>query len=108
MREIEKRIERAEKFGPVKLPAGVVAPEMFENFDAHARLMYDILALAFQTDSTRVSTFIVAHDGSNRPYPTIGIRDGHHDLSHHRDDEETQQLLEFFHVMASKAPRDTP
>jgi len=49
--------------------------------------MYDILALAFQTDSTRVSTFIVAHDGSNRPYPTIGIRDGHHDLSHLGDDD---------------------
>jgi hypothetical protein len=49
--------------------------------------MFDILTLAFQTDSTRISTFIVAHDGSNRPYPTIGIRDGHHDLSHHRNDE---------------------
>ncbi len=69
VREIETRIERAEKFGPPKLPPGVVAPEMFETFDAQVRLMYDILALAFQTDSTRVSTFIVAHDGSNRPYP---------------------------------------
>ena len=85
--ELAKRIERAEKFGPPKLPPGAVAPEMFETFDAQVRLMYDILALAFQTDSTRVSTFIVAHDGSNRPYPTIGIRDGHHDLSHHRNDE---------------------
>ncbi len=87
VREIEQRIERAEKFGAPKPPPGVVAPEMFENFDAQVRLMYDILALAFQTDSTRLSTFIVAHDGSNRPYPTIGIRDGHHDLSHHRNDE---------------------
>jgi hypothetical protein len=93
VREIETRIERAEKFGPAKLPAGVVAPEMFENFDAHARLMYDILALAFQTDSTRVSTFIVAHDGSNRPYPSIGIRDGHHDLSHHRNDEAKKKQI---------------
>jgi hypothetical protein len=66
---------------------------MFENFDAQARLMYDILALAFQTDSTRVSTFIVAHDGSNRPYPSIGIRDGHHDLSHHRNDEEKKKQI---------------
>jgi len=87
VREIERRIERAEKFGPANLPAGVVAPEMFENFDEHVRLMYDILALAFQTDSTRVATFVVAHDGSNRPYPWIGIRDGHHDISHHRNDE---------------------
>jgi hypothetical protein len=93
VREIEKRIERAEKFGTPKAPAGVVAPEMFENFDAHARLMYDLLALAFQTDSTRVATFIVAHDGSNRPYPSIGIRDGHHDLSHHRNDEAKKQQI---------------
>lgn len=87
VREIELRIERAEKFGPAAAPAGVTAPGMFENFDAHVRLMYDVLALAFRTDSTRVATFIVAHDGSNRPYPFIGIRDGHHDLSHHRNDE---------------------
>jgi hypothetical protein len=93
VREIEQRVERAEKFGPAKLPPGVVAPEMFENFDEHARLMYDILALAFQTDSTRISTFIVAHDGSNRPYPSIGIRDGHHDLSHHRNDEAKKQQI---------------
>ena len=87
VREIERRIERVEKFGAPRAPAGIAAPEMFENFDEHVRLMYDILALAFQTDSTRVSTFVVAHDGSNRPYPWIGIRDGHHDLSHHRNDE---------------------
>jgi hypothetical protein len=87
VREIERRIERAEKFGTPQPPPGVVAPEMFENFDEHVKLMYDILALAFQTDSTRVATFVVAHDGSNRPYPWIGIRDGHHDLSHHRNDE---------------------
>jgi hypothetical protein len=93
VREIEKRIERTEKFGAPKLPPGVAAPGMFENFDQHARVMYDILALAFQTDSTRVSTFIVAHDGSNRPYPSIGIRDGHHDLSHHRNDEAKKKQI---------------
>lgn len=93
VREIERRIERSEKFGAAKPPAGVAAPEMFENFDEHVRLMYDILALAFQTDSTRVSTFVVAHDGSNRPYPWIGIRDGHHDLSHHRNDEGKKAAL---------------
>lgn len=93
VRDIERRIERAEKFGKARPPAGVVEPEMFESFDEHARLMYDILALAFQTDSTRVSTFIVSHDGSNRPYPMIGIREGHHDLSHHRNDEEKKAKL---------------
>lgn len=93
VREIERRMERAEKFGPAQPPPGVTTPGMFEHFDEHVRLMYDILALAFQTDSTRVSTFIVAHDGSNRPYPFIGIRDGHHDLSHHREDEVKKKQI---------------
>jgi hypothetical protein len=93
VREIEKRIERVEKFGVGKAPPGVQAPEMFENFDEHVRLMYDVLALAFQTDSTRVSTFTVAHDGSNRPYPWIGIGEGHHDLSHHRNDEDKKAKI---------------
>ncbi|HWA08398.1 MAG TPA: DUF1552 domain-containing protein [Opitutaceae bacterium] len=92
VREIEQRIERAEKFPP-KLPAGVVEPEMFENYGEQLRLMFDIMTLAFQTDSTRISTFIMAHDGSNRPYPFIGIKDGHHDLSHHRNDEEKKAKL---------------
>jgi hypothetical protein len=93
VRDIESRIERTEKFGAAKLPAGAAAPEMFENYDQQIRLMYDLLVLAFQTDSTRVSTFITAHDGSNRPYPFIGIRDGHHDLSHHRNEESKKAKL---------------
>ena len=47
--------------------------------------MYDMLHLAFQTDSTRVATFMVAGDGSDRTYPELGISDGHHSLSHHNN-----------------------
>jgi hypothetical protein len=57
------------------------------------QLMYDVLALAFQTDSTRIGTFVISHDGSNRPYPQIGISEGHHDLSHHRNDEVKKHKL---------------
>ena len=92
VREIELRVERAEKFH-IAVPDGVSAPEMFENYEQQVRLMFDMLALAFQTDSTRVSTFIMAHDGSNRPYPFIGVSDGHHDLSHHRGDEKKKALI---------------
>jgi uncharacterized protein DUF1552 len=92
VREIELRVERAEKFH-IAVPDGVTAPEMFENYEQQVRLMFDMLALAFQTDSTRVSTFIMAHDGSNRPYPFIGVSDGHHDLSHHRGDEKKKALI---------------
>ncbi len=93
VRDLERRIARAEQFPVPAAPAGATAPEMFETYEQHMQLMYEVMALAFQTDSTRIATFIVAHDGSNRPYPTIGIRDGHHDLSHHRDDEEKKKKL---------------
>ncbi len=93
VRDLERRIARAEEFPVPAVPAGAAAPEMFETYEQHMQLMYEVMALAFQTDSTRIATFIVAHDGSNRPYPTIGIRDGHHDLSHHRNDEEKKKKL---------------
>jgi len=82
VREIEKRVELAEKKAP-RLPEGVQPPDMFEEFEEHVRLMFDMLVLAFQTDSTRVATFLISHEGSNRAYPFIGVNDGHHDLSHH-------------------------
>ena len=70
--------------------------------------MFELMTLAFQTDSTRIATFIVAHDGSNRPYPTIGIRDGHHDLSHHRNDEEKKKLLARINRIYGVAARAEP
>ena len=93
VRDLERRIERAAQFPTPDAPLGSAAPEMFETYEQHMTLMYEIMALAFQTDSTRIATFCVAHDGSNRPYPTIGIRDGHHDLSHHREDPEKKAKL---------------
>ena len=49
--------------------------------------MYDIMALAFQTNTTRIATFMLANAGSNRTYPMVGVTDGHHSLSHHRNDK---------------------
>lgn len=100
VRDLEKRIEDAEKFPPVRPdyppPSGVP-----ESYAEHIRLMYDLMALAFQTDSTRVSTLMIAHDGSNRAYPFIGVGEGHHDLSHHGGNEEKKKkiaLINRFHV----------
>ena len=96
VREIELRIEREEKFKLVevgedfKKPTGIPAKDNYAN---HIRMMYDLMALAFQTDTTRVSTFMVAHDGSNRSYPFIGVSDGHHDLSHHGQNEEKKKKI---------------
>jgi hypothetical protein len=92
VRELESRIDRAEKFAATlpdyKQPTGI--PDTYED---HLKLMFDLLALAFQTDTTRISTFVVAHDGSNRPYPFIGVSEGHHDLSHHGGKEEKKQKI---------------
>ena len=71
------------------LPAGYSAPSgKPRDFGQHVRLMADMMALAFQTDSTRVSTFLLAHDGDNRSYPHLGVREGHHSISHHRNDKD--------------------
>lgn len=92
IRALELRIQQAEKFASVlpdySKPTGV--PDQYEEY---ARLMFDLLALAFQTDSTRVATYILAHDGSNRQYPFIGVPEGHHDLSHHGNDEAKKQKI---------------
>jgi hypothetical protein len=93
VRDLETRIQRAAQFPAPKVPEGAAEPENFESFEEQMQLMYDVLALAFQTDSTRIATFVISHDGSNRPYPMVGIREGHHDLSHHRNDEEKKHKL---------------
>jgi hypothetical protein len=86
VRELELRIEQESRFAAQRpdfnRPSGIP-----RSYEAHLKLMFDLLALAFQTDTTRISSFILAHDGSNRQYPFINVRDGHHDLSHHGGDE---------------------
>ncbi len=88
VREIEKRIQHAEQFGPnvdpnVSTPLGI--PNTQKEY---VEVMYDMLALAFQTDSTRVATMIMGHDGDNRSFSEIGITEGHHDLSHHQNNAD--------------------
>ena len=88
VREVEKRIESAEQFGPapdpaVETPAGI--PHAFEEY---VQIMYDMMILAFQTDSTRIASFLLANEGSNRAFPEIGIAEGHHFLTHHRNKQE--------------------
>jgi len=83
VREVEQRIERAETFRR-EIPEADVPNGVPESYREHLRLMFDMLALAFETDSTRVASFLLAHDGSNRSFPEIGVRDAHHYLSHHQ------------------------
>jgi len=88
IRSIEATIEKAEKFGLPKDSGAEAPPGIPPDYGAYIQLMADLLVLAFQTDSTRVATFLLAHDGSNRSFGDIGISEGHHDLSHHQNREE--------------------
>ena len=87
VRSIEQQIEQAERF---PLPDATMAPPkgIPENYQDHMRLMFDLMAIAFQTDSTRLVTFPLAHEGSNRSFPELGISEGHHNLSHHKRKQE--------------------
>jgi len=88
VREIEQRIERAERM-PVDNPVADAPPAGIPaDFGGHIELMFDMLLLAFQTDSTRVATMLIAAEGSNRTFTEIGIAEGHHNLTHHRNDPE--------------------
>jgi len=89
IREVEKRITRVEQFRKVEIPSDIEHPEGIPpEYEAHVKLMLDILALAYRTDSTRISSFMFANAGSNRSYRNLDISDGHHELSHHRNDAE--------------------
>jgi hypothetical protein len=88
VREIETRIQKAEQFGPNVDPDVATPPGIPTNHAEYVDLMYDIMLLAFKTDSTRVATFVLGHDGDNRSFSQIGIAEGHHDLSHHQNNEE--------------------
>lgn len=84
VREIEQRLEHAESFGPPPNPGVEAPPGVPTDYGEHMDLMYDLLALAFQTDSTRVATLLLSGEGSNRAFSEIGIAEGHHYCSHHR------------------------
>ncbi len=93
VRGIEQRISNARpalEVGGAKYPRPLGIPA---DYQEHLRLMSDLLALAFQSNCTRVATFVFANDGSNRSYPAIGVPDGHHDLSHHGADLAKQERI---------------
>jgi hypothetical protein len=88
VRDVELRIQKAEQFGPNVDPNETTPAGIPSNHAEYVDLMYDMMLLAFRTDSTRIATFILGHDGDNRSFSQIGIAEGHHDLSHHQNNEE--------------------
>jgi Protein of unknown function (DUF1552) len=94
VRELEQRINRGRApvdLGVAKYPRPLGIPA---DYQEHLRLMADLLVLAFQCDLTRIVTFVLANDGSNRSYRTVGVSDGHHDLSHHGGDTAKQEKIQ--------------
>jgi len=89
IRDIERRIQRAEEQNAtLKMPVMERPTAIPEEFEDHARLMIDLQAIAFQADLTRVISFMMAREGSNRSYRSIGVSDGHHSVTHHMNDPE--------------------
>ena len=93
VRDIEQRIVRAEKLPPVKAPDLAKPTAIPAVFEEHIRLMGDLMVLAFQADVTRVCSFVLANEGSNKPYPFIGVPEGHHDLSHHENNPKKKEKI---------------
>ena len=103
LREIERRIAKAEKQNSESV--GSAAPDapvgIPDSFEEHANLLFDLWAIAFQADITRVVSFMLARELSTRTYPQIGVPDGHHPVSHHQNDVqkmEQQAKINTYHM----------
>ena len=93
IRDVERRIQKAEQRSTRELPVVDQPVGIPTDFAEHAALMMDLLALAYQTDLTRVSTFMLAREVSSRAYPEIGVSDSHHPLSHHANEPAKLERL---------------
>ncbi|MCM3879183.1 MAG: DUF1552 domain-containing protein [Vicinamibacterales bacterium] len=88
VRDIETRIQKTEKTNATNPDLEKPLASVPENYNEHTRIMFDLMTAALQTDSTRVVTFLMAIEQSNRAYREIGIADSHHGLTHHGGDKE--------------------
>jgi hypothetical protein len=94
VRDIERRIQRAEEQNiTMKLPHMERPSSIPDDYEQYCKLMMDLQVIAWQTDMTRVASFTMGRDGSNRAYREIGISDGHHSISHHQQDPERVEKL---------------
>jgi hypothetical protein len=103
VRDVENRLQNADSLTHQDLDtADFRRPEgVPREYDQHVKLLMDMMVLAFQTDSTRIATFMFANAGSNRSYREIEVGEGHHDLSHHgknADKQEGIQKINRFHA----------
>jgi hypothetical protein len=92
IREIERRIQKAEARNAAEATALDAPLGVPESFEEHMALMFDLLVVAYQSDLTRVFTFMTGREASQRTYPALGFKETHHDISHHgRQPEKMEQ-----------------
>jgi len=102
IRDIERRIQMAEEQNAaVTIPVMERPTSIPEEFDEHARLMMDLMVIAYQTDMTRIVSCMIAREGSNRSYRSIGVPDGHHSMTHHDGDPvKIEKVVKINHLHA--------
>jgi uncharacterized protein DUF1552 len=88
VRDIEQRLQQANHFEAAPDPSVATPAGIPTSFEDYIQVMFDMMVLAFQTDSTRIATFLLANEGSNRAFPEINIAEGHHFLTHHQGKQE--------------------
>lgn len=104
IRDVEQRIARAETMPPARLPDGATRPTAARipaSYEEQLRLLGELMVLAFQTDTTRICTFLYDHEQSGRNYRDIGAPGNHHGLSHHGGNPETMEriaIINRFHL----------
>jgi len=100
-RDVERRIEKAEQQSSMELPDIEKPAGIPRRFDDHIKLLFDLNVLAFQTDLTRVSTFMMGREMSTMAYPEIGVPDPYHPLTHHQGDVtkiEKAAMINIYHA----------
>jgi hypothetical protein len=101
LRDVERRIQKAEEQSSKEVPEVERPAGVPDGFGPHVQLLYDLQLLAFQSDLTRVTTFMYGREQSGRPYPQIGIPEPHHQLTHHQNDPvkmEKCAKIQTYHV----------
>jgi hypothetical protein len=101
IRELERRLDKLEAQDALALSTTDLPVGIPDAFDDHVKLMFDLQVLAYQTDLTRVITFMMSREATQRTYPQLGIADAHHGISHHANDPvklEKQAKIDTYHV----------
>lgn len=88
LREIERRIQKQEARGATQVDTPDAPIGVPDSFDEHVAILFDLLAVAYQADITRVFTFMMSRELSQRTYPQIGVTEQHHSVSHHQNNPE--------------------